>query len=491
MLAIPVLPIWGQVVFSGDKIFNTQQDIEDFFAVKPYTSITGDVTFDPTTGFSDLGPFSDITLIGGTLTFINFTPSDPIDPLDAFSSLTEVGGLTIGTPGNGNDFEDFLFPEYEGLSSDVLTTINGDLIVQNNATFMDLSMSALQSISGSFVVTGSPLFESFGFSPSLTSIGQDLQIVGSSIGDLDGLLGITSVGGDIILNGNSDLTSLTGLENLATAASLSIIDNDNASFTDLSELGSLTTLTNSLTITGNASLSDCSQLPCQVTVGGSDFNTVNNDNVIVSGNTGDCLDKDAIQAVPEVNSRECVQLALPVELLSFTGSLEGGEVALAWSTATEVDNSHFFVERSVDGFTYAAIGRVEGAGTVGYITDYRYTDEDFAAGVNYYRLRQVDFDGAETLSNVIAIDAGAVTATLGLYPNPVGAGEVLNVQVGSALGSQSITAEVFSAGGRLVGQQSWLVGDKLQLTTAGLNPGLYVVRLSNGQRTVTERVVIR
>ena len=355
-----------------------------------------------------------------------------------------------------------------------------------------MSLTALQSVGGSIVIRNNAVLETFGASPTaFTTIGGNLEFSNTAIQDVDGLAGVTSVGGDIVFNQNASMTSLTGLEQLISAASLSIIDNDNALFTDLNELINLTTLDNTLTITGNGSLSDCSQLPCQVTVGGEPFNTVNNANVTVSGNTGNCTNKQAIQDDPAVNSRECVQVALPVELLAFSGALDGSTVNLTWSTATETDNSHFFVERSVDGLTYAAIGRVEGAGTVGLVTDYAYTDEAFTAGVNYYRLRQVDFDGAESLSNVIAIDASTLVNALGIFPNPVSAGDLMTISAGTLTKGHTLTAEVFSAAGRLVGKQSWNSGDKLQLPTAGFAPGLYVVRLNSGGRSVTERVVVR
>ena len=480
--------LWGNAQIINDpQTFTSQAQIDAFLAgqTKPPTTALSDITFDATGGINDITGFSTLETINGTLTFQNFGVGDAGDPLLSLTSLISVGNLVV----SGNDFVEDGFPPSFQTSNFSLTTVFGDIIVENNSTIQDLSLTALSSVQGSIIVRNNPLLATIGASTSLTVIGNVLEIIGNGVTDMNGLTGLQFVDGNIVIRDNAALTSLFGFETLDTAATFTLDNNE--LLPDLNNLTSLSKLFSALTITNNASLSDCSQLPCQVTVGGSDFNTVDNANVTVSGNTGNCTDKNAIQNDPAVNTRECVQLALPVELLSFTGSLEGGEVDLAWSTATETDNSHFLVERSVDGLTYAAIGRVEGAGTVGYVTDYQYTDGDFAAGVNYYRLRQVDFDGAETLSNVIAIDAGAVAATLGLYPNPVGAGEVLNVKVGSLPGGQTVSADVFSAGGRLIRQQNWSAGDKLQLPTAGLKPGLYVVRLSSGLRTVTERVVIR
>lgn len=109
---------------------------------------------------------------------------------------------------------------------------------------------------------------------------------------------------------------------------------------------------------------------------------------------------------------------LPVELSSFTAEvLPKQEVALAWTTATESGNHQFVVEHSVDGRNFTALGAVAGAGESTEVQWYAYLHENPFGGNNYYRLRQVDLDGTETLSEVRRVYLEAVNG-LSVYPNP-------------------------------------------------------------------------
>lgn len=111
---------------------------------------------------------------------------------------------------------------------------------------------------------------------------------------------------------------------------------------------------------------------------------------------------------------------LPVELSSFTGEAEGRSNLLQWKTATEKNNSHFELERSTNGEEWEKISTVNGAGTTLHQQFYRYYDSNFEHAVNYYRLRQVDYDGAERLSDIVAIDNSTRTKTLEKIVNTMG-----------------------------------------------------------------------
>ncbi|PPK86641.1 putative secreted protein (Por secretion system target) [Neolewinella xylanilytica] len=247
-----------------------------------------------------------------------------------------------------------------------------------------------------------------------------------------------------------------------------------------------------MAVVNNAALSDCTQLPCNVTVRGALVNTLN-PAVAIYGNMGNCEDKVALRNDPTIQDRACIiqAIALPIELLTFDGTLRDDHVALSWETANETDNSHFFIERSINGFTFTAIGREEGAGTTTEMRYYTYYDSDFSTGKNYYRLRQVDFDGTEALSDVIVIDAGTATEGLKLFPNPIAAGAEASLQLGEDWGREGISLELFAANGQRVVQLRYAHADRLGLPTADLTPGIYLARISNGRRSVTERLVVR
>ena len=109
--------------------------------------------------------------------------------------------------------------------------------------------------------------------------------------------------------------------------------------------------------------------------------------------------------------------ALPVELTSFTATVENGAVAVKWSTASEKDSDHFTVERSTDNKTFEPIGRLPAAGNSQMPLHYALVDRSPAPGINYYRLAQVDIDGTTERSDVVACMADGLHQAL-LYPNP-------------------------------------------------------------------------
>jgi hypothetical protein len=110
---------------------------------------------------------------------------------------------------------------------------------------------------------------------------------------------------------------------------------------------------------------------------------------------------------------------LPVEFLSFSVVKVHNGVSLQWKTATETNNEYFLVERSTDGVNFQAIGSpLKGAGTTYQVQSYKFLDIDPSEGVNYYRIRQVDFDGKFDFSDVKAVNlAGSSLVTVSPNPN--------------------------------------------------------------------------
>ena len=113
---------------------------------------------------------------------------------------------------------------------------------------------------------------------------------------------------------------------------------------------------------------------------------------------------------------------LPVELTSLHAACEGGLPVMRWTTASEHANSGFFVQRSADGNIWKDIGWVNGAGNSTQTLSYAYTDREPIPGrLAFYRLRQVDMDGVEELSEVVYVkDCAGESAGMRLVPNPAG-----------------------------------------------------------------------
>ena len=110
---------------------------------------------------------------------------------------------------------------------------------------------------------------------------------------------------------------------------------------------------------------------------------------------------------------------IPVELTSFTANAQTGYVELNWSTATELNNLGFEVQRSFSKSDFVTVGFVEGKGTTTEEHHYSFKDKD-VSGFLHYRLKQVDFDGSYEYSDIVEVEVlGAVSYELAQnYPNP-------------------------------------------------------------------------
>jgi hypothetical protein len=111
---------------------------------------------------------------------------------------------------------------------------------------------------------------------------------------------------------------------------------------------------------------------------------------------------------------------IPVEMTSFTASVNGNEVILNWSAATELNNKGFNIERRAEGLSFAGISFIDGKGTTSEKTAYSFTDKNLPYGTYYYRLQQVDFDGTSTYSKEVKVEVG-LPLQYSLeqnYPNP-------------------------------------------------------------------------
>ncbi|MFY0599071.1 MAG: hypothetical protein JXR03_05335 [Cyclobacteriaceae bacterium] len=116
---------------------------------------------------------------------------------------------------------------------------------------------------------------------------------------------------------------------------------------------------------------------------------------------------------------EAKESTLPVTLTYFIGEIVDSKVRLSWQTATEIDNSHFEIERSLDGEYFEVIGEVKGNGSTTDIIDYEFFDRELLSGLIYYRFRQVDFDGEFEYSPTVFVhNKSRAALSIDVYPNP-------------------------------------------------------------------------
>lgn len=174
---------------------------------------------------------------------------------------------------------------------------------------------------------------------------------------------------------------------------------------------------------------------------------------------------------------------LPVEFSAFTATLQHQQPVLNWTTASEKDNAWFEVERSFEGGPFEAIGRVNGNGNSTQPIHYQFIDRTAEPGVYYYRLRQVDYNGAYSFSELQALTVvAALEPTLQVT---VAAQQVTWFHSGI---DQGVHLEVRCADGRLLTHMHTSERSGSILLPA---PGLYLVRLvSDDERIVLVQKVM-
>jgi hypothetical protein len=188
-------------------------------------------------------------------------------------------------------------------------------------------------------------------------------------------------------------------------------------------------------------------------------------------------------------------VVLPVELTSFTAAVDGDDVAVDWGTASETGNAGFYVERAVGDGAFADQGFVEGAGTTTETQRYRFTDRSVPGDAQTlrYRLRQVDVDGAATISREVVVER-RTAETLQMHaaaPNPARNAATLRYELPRA-GDVRITAY------NLLGQRIAILADdrqsagpnQLRVDASGWPSGTYLIRLTAGTEVVTRRLVV-
>ena len=166
-------------------------------------------------------------------------------------------------------------------------------------------------------------------------------------------------------------------------------------------------------------------------------------------------------------------IALPVELVEFHGTEGKDAHVLEWQTQTELNNAYFEVERSRNGNLWQTVAHVEGHGNSTVPHYYRFDDVERPYGTTYYRLRQVDFNGAFEYSETIALRHLAPFSLDKVYPNP--SREAARLLVDSDV-ERTIDIQIYDSGGRLVHAQRGRCTEgstAITLDTSGMLPGYY------------------
>lgn len=182
---------------------------------------------------------------------------------------------------------------------------------------------------------------------------------------------------------------------------------------------------------------------------------------------------------------------LPVELVRFEGKCDGKNIELDWTTASEINNSYFTIERSIDGTEWERLNTISGSGNSNHLINYHYSDFHPLSQNSYYRLTQTDYDGRFETFSPIKVESCVE-------------GNVIDVYVVSKAKSNSLvymnspykgkfTLEVYSGNGSIL-ESSIVETEKgmntLPIHTESLSDGVYYVRLQSSTDVLTRKFIV-
>ena len=421
----------------GDVLLTTDAEIQNFQTFFPNCAVLeGDVTIEGT-GITDLGDFSGLTEVQGELVLSELS----VMTVSAFDNLIRVGGnLRLDD-----------LPNAATVSFPALDSLGGDLDLADLPLLTDMSgFSNLATAEGSLIL-------------NVTGV--------TSLAGLGGIQG--NIGGDLTLLNNTDLVDLGylgggGPGSNARGVAISQINSlrmiGNTSLTSLETLGDVE-ITRDILLLSNSSLSECAVPPvCEQLEG--------NQTATISTNAAGCNTRAEVEAA-------C--LALPVDWLSFEATAGEKSVKLNWSTALEVDNERYEVQRTAateDRWVTLATLMPAAPGADGVFA-YAFEDESPLPGEALYRIRQVDFSGTESFSPWRVVRFADLAARV--YPNPAHGELTVVSSVAQRVSLLDIT------GREVAGFEH--AGDGAQVLRLGVRPGVYLLRLVGEGRA--ERLLVR
>ncbi len=222
--------------------------------------------------------------------------------------------------------------------------------------------------------------------------------------------------------------------------------------------------------------------------------------ITVTGNAGQTAGFSAnlgnVSGLPEnIPSNDVVSIfvpiiddPLPVDLISFTGKKVPDGNLLEWKTASEENNEGFEIQKSADGRDWEIIGWIEGNGTTSEINVYEYLDRIPLIGENYYRLKQVDYDGQFEFSNIVILKYDAPDVVIEVTPNP--SPRDVKVTVFNP-GKEKMKITLYDSAGLLIWESGTLTNMETWKKEFSLvQKEMYLVTVQIGKKLITEKILI-
>ena len=414
-----------------------------------------DVTIEDEDYIVNLQGLNNIQQINGTLAISKCNLLQNISALNLHTSvgslyfdsnpvLTSLNGLqNLGMIGGTFYFKrNHLVPNFQGLNN--VTSISGGLVVlENNGLTSFSGLNGVTSLAGRCEIYSNNALNNLTGLGLLSSIGGYLSITyNPNLISIAALSNLVSINGKLELISNGQLSSLNGLQHISQASITNLIIRDNGilSFCEIS------TICNYLDV-----------VPAKP--------------VTISNNSANCA------SVSNVNS--ACDLVLPVQYTAwYAEKTQSLKSFLFWSTASEFNNSGWNILRSKDGKAWESIGWVDGKENTIQERIYDFTDPQPMNGLNYYRLKQIDYDGITSYSDVKSLEFRS--DALSVFPNPVS--DKLFIKDANDYAEFTIT----DMSGRIIRQGNI---NEENIDVSNLNEGCFLVRITSNGETSRHRFV--
>ena len=187
---------------------------------------------------------------------------------------------------------------------------------------------------------------------------------------------------------------------------------------------------------------------------------------------------------------------LPIELVRFDAkSVDNNSVQLEWQTALEINNEQFIIERSDDAFVFYEIGAMDGRGNSQIRNDYEFIDYFPLSGINYYRLKQIDFDGTFTYSDIVSVSMknNDELLILSVFPNPTN-GKILNLTTSGLNQEERVLMQIISVYGSPMLSRYFYADDRGEINIQipdikNWSDGFYIITLYTEKSLVQGRII--
>jgi hypothetical protein len=433
---------------------------------------------------TSLGGLSNLSSIDIELTIEN---NDALTDLSGLGNLSNIGGWF-------SVFNNQNLTSFDGLGP--VPTLGSYLFITFNPSLTNISeLSDLTDINGFVQINNNNSLTSLDGLQNVTAIGpvgNGYVYIASnnSLASIDAFNSTTSVTGNFEIEDNPSLVELNGFGSLSTVGGVFIIE-DNPLLTDIDDFSSLTSIGSLMTISGNSALTSLLGLTSDFSIG-STLSITSNPSLSTCDAQSICDHLgDNLPATITGNATNCQNITavlvacglLPVEMTYFKGQSEQGSVLLSWQTATEKNNAWFEIEHKAEGSeAFSQVGKVAGKGDATTLNDYSFRHTQPAPGTNYYRLKQVDFDGQFEYSDIVGV-AGPRQAELSVFPNPT----VGLVTVRGLKEEESRSAVVRDFAGREVLREDLTERNFIDLSSQP--NGVYFIEIQTQNQKVIQRVI--